>query len=34
MVEAVFKAVARALGDAVSLDERAGDSVPSTKSLL
>jgi imidazoleglycerol-phosphate dehydratase len=34
MVEAVFKAVARALGDAVSLDERAGDSVPSTKGLL
>jgi imidazoleglycerol-phosphate dehydratase len=34
MVEAVFKAVARALGDAVSLDERAGDSVPSTKGVL
>jgi imidazoleglycerol-phosphate dehydratase len=34
MVEAVFKAVARALGDAVSLDPRAGDSVPSTKGVL
>ena len=34
MVEAVFKAVARALGDAVSLDARAGDSVPSTKGVL
>jgi imidazoleglycerol-phosphate dehydratase len=34
MVEAVFKAVARAIGDAVRLDERAGDSVPSTKGLL
>ena len=34
MVEAVFKAVARALGDAVSLDSRAGDSVPSTKGVL
>jgi len=34
MIEAVFKAVARALGDAVSLDARAGDSVPSTKGVL
>jgi len=34
MVEAVFKAVARSLGDAVSLDARAGDSVPSTKGVL
>lgn len=34
MVEAIFKAVARALGDAVRLDERAGNSVPSTKGLL
>ena len=34
MVEAVFKAVARALGDAVSLDARAGNSVPSTKGVL
>jgi imidazoleglycerol-phosphate dehydratase len=34
MVEAIFKAVARALGDAVRLDERAGDSVPSTKGVL
>src|SRR5919106_6755626 len=34
MVEATFKAVARALGDAVRLEERAGDSVPSTKGVL
>jgi len=34
MVEAVFKAVARALGDALRFDERAGDSVPSTKGVL
>ena len=34
MVEAVFKAVARALGDAVRLDGRAGNSVPSTKGVL
>lgn len=34
MVEAVFKSVARALGDAVQLDERSGDSVPSTKGIL
>ncbi|MGH2750984.1 MAG: imidazoleglycerol-phosphate dehydratase HisB [Actinomycetota bacterium] len=34
MVEAVFKALARALGDAVSVDERAGDQVPSTKGVL
>jgi imidazoleglycerol-phosphate dehydratase len=33
-VEAVFKAVARALSDAVSHDERAGGEVPSTKGLL
>ena len=34
MVESVFKSVARALGDAVRLDERSGDSVPSTKGVL
>jgi imidazoleglycerol-phosphate dehydratase len=34
MVEAIFKAVARALGDAVTLDPRAGDSVRSTKGVL
>ena len=33
-VEAIFKAVARALGDAVATDPRAGDSVPSTKGVL
>ena len=33
-VEAIFKAVARALGDAVTLDPRAGDSIPSTKGTL
>lgn len=33
-VEAIFKAVARALGDAVSLDPRAGGAVPSTKGTL
>ena len=33
-VEAIFKALARALSDAVSLDPRAGDEVPSTKGVL
>jgi imidazoleglycerol-phosphate dehydratase len=33
-VEAVFKAVARALGDAVAVDARAADAVPSTKGRL
>jgi imidazoleglycerol-phosphate dehydratase len=33
-VEAIFKAAARALGDAVSIDPRAGDVVPSTKGTL
>ena len=32
--ESIFKAVARALGDAVSIDPRAGDDVPSTKGVL
>jgi imidazoleglycerol-phosphate dehydratase len=33
-VEAIFKAVARALGEAVSIDPRAGESIPSTKGVL
>ena len=33
-IEAVFKALARALGDAVAQDERGGDEVPSTKGRL
>ena len=33
-VEAIFKALARALGAAVALDPRAGDSIPSTKGSL
>lgn len=33
-VEAIFKAVARALGDAISADPRAGDTIPSTKGTL
>ncbi len=33
-VEAIFKGVARALGDAVAIDPRAGDVVPSTKGAL
>ena len=33
-VEAIYKAVARALGDAVSLDPRAPDDIPSTKGVL
>jgi imidazoleglycerol-phosphate dehydratase len=33
-VEAVFKAVARALGDAVALDPRGAGEVPSTKGIL
>lgn len=33
-VEAIFKAFARALSDAVSLDERGGGRVPSTKGVL
>lgn len=33
-VEAIFKALARALSDAVSLDPRAPDQIPSTKGVL
>ena len=33
-VEAIFKAVARAMGEAVSIDPRAGDEIPSTKGVL
>src|ERR671918_1397726 len=33
-VEAIFKAVARAFGEAVSIDPRAGDAIPSTKGVL
>ena len=33
-VEAIFKAVARALGDAIARDEAAGDEIPSTKGVL
>ena len=33
-VEAIFKALARALSDAVSLDPRSGDDIPSTKGVL
>lgn len=33
-VEAIFKAVARALGDAVSIDPRAAGEIPSTKGVL
>ena len=33
-VEAIFKAVARALGDAVAVDPRAPDEIPSTKGVL
>jgi imidazoleglycerol-phosphate dehydratase len=33
-VEAIFKAVARALGEAVSIDPRADDAIPSTKGVL
>jgi imidazoleglycerol-phosphate dehydratase len=33
-VEAIFKAVARALGDAVSMDPRGAGGVPSTKGVL
>lgn len=32
--EAIFKAAARALGDAVAIDPRAGDDIPSTKGVL
>ena len=32
--EAIFKALARALSDAVSLDPRAGGDIPSTKGIL
>ncbi len=34
VVEAAFKAVARALREAVEMDERIGDSLPSTKGVL
>ncbi|CAN5617017.1 imidazoleglycerol-phosphate dehydratase HisB [soil metagenome] len=33
-VEAIFKAVARALGDAIGIDARMSDRVPSSKGLL
>ncbi len=33
-VEAIFKGLARALSDAVAIDPRAGDAVPSTKGVL
>lgn len=33
-VEALFKGVARALSDAVTVDARAGDSIPSTKGVI
>jgi imidazoleglycerol-phosphate dehydratase len=33
-VEAIYKALARALSDAVSIDPRAGDAIPSTKGVL
>ena len=33
-VEAIFKAVARALGDAVAIDPRAPEDIPSTKGVL
>jgi imidazoleglycerol-phosphate dehydratase len=33
-VEAIFKALARALGDAVSIDPRGGEEIPSTKGVL
>ena len=33
-IEAIFKALATALSDAVSIDPRAGDDVPSTKGVL
>lgn len=33
-IEAIFKALARALSDAISVDPRAGDDVPSTKGIL
>lgn len=33
-VEAIFKALARALSDAVGLDPRSGGSIPSTKGVL
>ena len=33
-IEAIFKALARALSDAVSIDPRAGGSIPSTKGTL
>jgi imidazoleglycerol-phosphate dehydratase len=34
MAEAAFKATAKALRQAVSLDPRAGDQIPSTKGTL
>ena len=33
-IEAIFKALARALSDAVAIDPRAGDEIPSTKGVL
>jgi imidazoleglycerol-phosphate dehydratase len=33
-VEAIFKALARALGDAVALDPRGPGQIPSTKGVL
>jgi imidazoleglycerol-phosphate dehydratase len=34
MIEAAFKALARALGTAAAVDPRAGGAVPSTKGVL
>lgn len=33
-MEAIYKAVARSLGDAITLDERGGGEIPSTKGIL
>ena len=33
-IEAIFKALARALADAIAIDPRAGDQIPSTKGVL
>ena len=33
-IEAIFKALARALADAISIDPRGGDQIPSTKGVL
>jgi imidazoleglycerol-phosphate dehydratase len=34
IIEAVFKCLARALKEAVEIDEKLGDKVPSTKGVL